>query len=659
MDNHAHKVIRFTRKIFGPFCLLGVLFSVSLPLRASADEASIGNDDYYQDLVFAIPDDSEVEFGWVLPPLEFDATDGRDLHAFDFMVDDDGKPWLSYSGDLLVDLVDGYKYRTSRPFNSIVFMEDAGPLLADDSSLWYIKADDGIRIDGDDYVEASLMPLFDLPIPSARIFAGEGNSVYLTGWNAETGLYEVYLLKPEEDGLITSILFNSDRKIYAVTGGENDTYAAVGRRITRFSHADSTFTAVAEHPTESINQLNYSQKDGLFFATKSSVGYVNSEGTAEFILTSNPQIDLNQGKLYVFLPESFGIIGIDNVKELQEDNLVTAETEELIGIDRAAAMAALELDSLGSLYRRGTLGKLTEDERFTENPELRSILVQRLQELSREKIEYASDSKSKDLDDANKLLTFARRIIEKHDMETETPEVYFNLGLLAVLRGNENEGIKYFNRFLDYSKYFGDRADAVERIARLKEAKEEKRKEREKKRSRFSLGFSWANGKPRGVLKDVDASPRPVVIVRFRGPPLARFGYGFSLDMGVDAVIDIKDNPLPDFPEGSYRSFNALLGLSFRANQTWTGQYFDGGLGYGMSFRGSEESEGPADSYFALSSGYGGGLLFFVSDRVSFDFGYHIFKIYNEGKHVEESERPKRFNDDYYYLSAGIIFFIG
>ena len=66
-----------------------------------------------------------------------------------------------------------------------------------------------------------------------------------------------------------------------------------------------------KHPDEDILELELYPDVGLFYATKSEVGFIGRKQWFNFLKTPEPRIQLRNKKLYILVSNSLGVISLD------------------------------------------------------------------------------------------------------------------------------------------------------------------------------------------------------------------------------------------------------------------------------------------------------------------------------------------------------------
>lgn len=272
-------------------------------------------------ITIALPKDSAVKVRWVCPPIDGKTVDEAKWYDVDFAVDSSGCPWIGRDRCILMSPTKQYQYSVDQYFDDIVFLDSGALILNSKTHIGSPVLPKDKTFDYRDLPQADFQPIAEMPVPACRIFAGSGDCLYLVGRDPATTTNGIYLLRPEKGALGRfSRLFASQEQITAVTGDGERTYIATDRLILKVL-ANGTVSKVYTHPSQWITGLAYDPQIGLFYATEAGVGFIGSGGSTDLLAATKPQICLKQGTLYVFLPKTYGVLALDNIKDIKRFNL--------------------------------------------------------------------------------------------------------------------------------------------------------------------------------------------------------------------------------------------------------------------------------------------------------------------------------------------------
>ncbi len=273
----------------------------------------------------ALPANCKVKVRWICPPLDAKAVDESHWYDTRFVVDSAGRPWFGADRSDVLNPTQQYRFTFSHLYKDIACLDNGTFLVSTDSDLGFVTPPEAPKTNYDGKPVALFQPIAGLPIPECKLFAGVGNCVYLVGWNSETEMNDVYVLRPEKlaiggTGVREYVkVFSSKEDIAAVAGDGNVTYLAMERVAAKVSGSNCTKVYVS--PDDWIRGLAYSPQAGLFVATYRGIQYVGASGVLQIMAGDDPKIYLQKGSLYVFFPKTMGVLALDNVQDLKRFNL--------------------------------------------------------------------------------------------------------------------------------------------------------------------------------------------------------------------------------------------------------------------------------------------------------------------------------------------------
>lgn len=303
---------------------LTALALLCLALPGSADEPAQPTM-LYPNTTFALPAQSKVSVHWIIPPL--DAVQVKEhysseLYGFDafFTVDGTGQPWV-HSREILLNLLKGYKIHLPIGYSDFCCTENGAMFLAGDGELAIPVIPPALQTSYDGLPEWIAQPLTALPFPDGNVVAGNGDALYYVGRNPASEKWEVSVLSPEPSahGVGKHMLrgfrtvLSSRAEITAVGGDGTTTYVASKRRLLKIADGKVMPVAGAFRAEDTVLQLAYSAKAGLYYATSRGVGYLGGNGQLEFLATPYPQLTLRGDDLYVLFTSTLGVVKISGV----------------------------------------------------------------------------------------------------------------------------------------------------------------------------------------------------------------------------------------------------------------------------------------------------------------------------------------------------------
>lgn len=153
-----------------------------------------------------------------------------------------------------------------------------------------------------------------LPSSSMRIRPAGANTAYVFGESKERGIHTVYLLARDRT---LAKLATLPTPVIDVVGDGTTTYVATGRTVLRISRRAPA--AAMLQTRDDITSLAFGPKGGLFYATKSGVGYVGSTGTAyEFMRGQSGILRVQGSSLFVLIREGPHLIRINPIEAFEK-----------------------------------------------------------------------------------------------------------------------------------------------------------------------------------------------------------------------------------------------------------------------------------------------------------------------------------------------------
>lgn len=266
-------------------------------------------------LVLVLPKDGLVKAEWVAPPLA-EARVRKSAIAFQiFRLGPKGAVWMGYNRKSLSNLASGMVFSLSGPLQDFIFLDDGALFILSDNALGLIPPLDKERISPADPV-LPFQPIVRLPAEKCAVASDGTNAIFVYGYMPQEKAYAVFELLKGVSGW--QKVFVSGERISAVCAHAGVVYIACGRQVFRLKLGEKTIKAVFTHPLEFVTGLSYKPGTGLFYATARGIGLVSGAGV-EFIKCPSPQIQVREDALYVFLPDSLGVMRLKNIDSLVSD----------------------------------------------------------------------------------------------------------------------------------------------------------------------------------------------------------------------------------------------------------------------------------------------------------------------------------------------------
>lgn len=290
------------------------LFKIAVIIHLITAAAAPGAaEDYYipENAVFVLPQISGVKANWVFLPPDPEIYDMPLFQCFD--IDEKGIPWYGYEQRMVACPQNNMVFFIDQPYEHFAWLSNGEFIVCTDTDLGYLTKDK-------EKIKKFIMkfkPVISLPYKDFRIFTGEKNTIYLVGNNPRSNNDEVYLLKAVKGKEVLKKLFTSRVKIASVAGNGEKTYVAMGRSIVKIISGQKELQKIFVHPTDLITELAFSSNSGLFYATGFSVGFVGSKKNFEFGQYPDCRIRIRNGKLYILLGETYGVLRIQGIRKFK------------------------------------------------------------------------------------------------------------------------------------------------------------------------------------------------------------------------------------------------------------------------------------------------------------------------------------------------------
>ena len=292
-------------------CTVALL--VALPAQADVS--------FLPDFTIAFPPGSKSVARLVVPPVSDAVLDQLGPSSASFGVGPGDAVWFGQEPDLLIQASNGYRFRVGVPVSDIAILDDGTLLVVSAGVLGFIAADNASAAFGAGNVTVAFQPIVTLPFAEARLASGGKGALYIFGTDGKSGRNEVFLLRPEASagsGTARALrtirkIFSTTERISSVAGDGNETFVATGRFVLKVSDGAVRIAPAFLHPKEEITGIVWSRKSGLFYATRSGVGSVSSDGSFEFVRVPNPAIRLVNDTLYILLRNSFAVVKVEGI----------------------------------------------------------------------------------------------------------------------------------------------------------------------------------------------------------------------------------------------------------------------------------------------------------------------------------------------------------
>jgi hypothetical protein len=279
--------------------------------------SAAGADDFSlpKNLSIALPKDGSVKVEWIAPPLAEKQVSQANFRQTRFHLDSRGAVWAGYNQEYVSDFSSGFGFSIGKPIIDFVFLKDNALFLLTDKSLGTVAPFNPDKLQSKPISELLFQPVCGLPLSQCGLIADPQGKMFVYGYDAKNRQYAVYELLADFSSW--EKIFVCSEKIFCATAQSDAVYVASGRMIFKVPlKANESEKIIFSHPLEMITCLAYVNGTGIFYATASGVGLVTEQGSLEFIKTQQPQIAVWQDQIYIFLPESLGVLRVSNPNRL-------------------------------------------------------------------------------------------------------------------------------------------------------------------------------------------------------------------------------------------------------------------------------------------------------------------------------------------------------
>lgn len=287
------------------FCFLVV--SMGLAFGQSEDFA------LPKGLIIVLPKAGAVQAEWVAPPLAEAQVQKAGFSGQKFRMDRQKAVWMAHNQKVLTNLASGMTFSLARQLNDFIWLDDGALFIASENSIGIIPPLKKGQIVQKGVPQVPYQPICGLPAQHCSLASDGKDAIFVYGYDQATQTYAVFELLKGFAGW--QKVFVSNEKIAAVCVDGKTLYIAAGRMVYKMRLEEKEASVVFVHPLDFITGIAYAPGTGLFYATYYGIGVVNGPGI-EFIKCKGAQIEIKDKMLYVFMPESLGVMRLRNIERL-------------------------------------------------------------------------------------------------------------------------------------------------------------------------------------------------------------------------------------------------------------------------------------------------------------------------------------------------------
>jgi len=290
--------------------LIMILASVLLPGPAPGAELPRADVDTIPNTVIVLPVKKGIRLRWVVPPLDIKEAQELNWKNLAFGVDEKENPWVGHDRRFLINSLQNTVFTVDQPYENVVWTENNGIILSTQRQMGYLDVPAKTISAQDGSPTMNFKAGVELPYPGMRMRAAWNNTVYFWGQKIKTSRYEVFLIQSDGEKPKIRNLISEPHPVTAVSGDGQKTYIAMGPTVVLLEGNKSP-QGYFKHPDEDILELELYQGAGLFYATKSEVGFIGRKQWFNFLKTPEPHIQLRNKKLYILVSNSLGVLRIE------------------------------------------------------------------------------------------------------------------------------------------------------------------------------------------------------------------------------------------------------------------------------------------------------------------------------------------------------------
>lgn len=263
------------------------------------------------ELALALPRSGNVTAEWLLPPLATDEVKSAALSGQRFRLDRQGATWMLHDSQNLTNLVSGQALSLARPVKDFIWLDDGALFLASENALGIIPPPGP----GKAPPLTPFQPVISLPAQQPLLATDGKDAIFAYGYDPALQGYALFELTSGFAGWRQ--LFAATDKISDVCVYGQTLYIAAGRNVYRLHRGDAKASVAFVHPLDNITGLACGSGNGPFFATARGVGVISGAGV-EFIKSNWTQLETRGDALYLFMPESLGVLRLNHSDKLFE-----------------------------------------------------------------------------------------------------------------------------------------------------------------------------------------------------------------------------------------------------------------------------------------------------------------------------------------------------
>lgn len=265
------------------------------------------------ELSIALPADGTVQAEWLARPMPVAEVRKAGFAMQRFRLDRQMATWMLHDNRTITNLDNGVAFTVARNIYDFIWLRDGALLIAAEKSLGIIaplKRGEGVPAK---VPEVQFQPVIHLPAQGCRLATDGMDAIFAYGYDPEVSGYALFTLLKGFAGW--ERLFVTDEQIADACFDGTTLSVAAGRTIHQLRPGDHNSIGGFKHPLDVFTGLACTPDGRLFFSTARGVGMING-ATIELLRSNRTQVEARGRSLYLFMPESLGVIRLSNIQHL-------------------------------------------------------------------------------------------------------------------------------------------------------------------------------------------------------------------------------------------------------------------------------------------------------------------------------------------------------
>jgi len=290
-----------------------ILLLTALGVAAPAVEGR-GGTRVPKNFIMNLPPFPGIESAWIIPPNLYSKEKELPLRR---ALDLEENPWYGYSKKYLINANSKIAFEVDQPYEDFAWLDGGQFVMCTKTGLGYLG--DALAAEKKNEFAPPVLPFiskYSLPRKRYRLYPGVGDNLYFVGYDVRRRRSQVFLLqwgKREKGTNPIKALIELPGRVSSVAGNGVETYVAQGKTV--FLIQGAVTTRFFTHKKNKLRDLAFSPEAGLFYTTRSSVGFVGAGSGIKLIHSPGVSIRMRGNILYVLLKKSLGVLRINGLED--------------------------------------------------------------------------------------------------------------------------------------------------------------------------------------------------------------------------------------------------------------------------------------------------------------------------------------------------------